>query len=428
MRLILMAALANIVFGLSHAMAELPGLSFQHESSIPADGLPLSAAVDKSFQKKIRVKVFPHDLKSDWVHGSPDNFRKVRLLGELNTEKGFYKKLDISLEGSLLRVKPADWGQSFAVKEILVHSEKPVKIHRENNPKKSHTYMGSLRVFVHKGKIHVVNTLPIEMYLRGVVPKESVSSWPLEALKAQAVAARTYAYYHLLTSSGKEFDVDDTARFQVYAGIGEAKESTDQAIKDTEGQVLTQNGEVIVAFFHAYSGGRTDSAKNIFGRQADYCLGAKEIFSRAELKKELRPSSQWIVEWTTDWMTPAGLMEKLKRASNTFSDFSTARHYEIAEEDYNGKFNSVRTLLFEQNGLQTPLHFIKLRQYLGWSNFPAYHFRLLKNGERVAFKGHGWGHHVGMSQWGAFMMAKHKNKNYEEILKHYYSNVDLSSF
>lgn len=410
----------------------MAGLPFQSESSVPAEGLPFAVDVNKSFEKTIRVKVFPHDLKNDGVHGVADNPRAVALRGEGFSVNGLRADfVRIESLGKKLRAR-LDGGQVLTVKRLSVTSESPVTVFRERNPNKSHSYLGSLEVSASAGKIQIVNQIDIESYLKGVVPKESVSTWPIEALKAQAVAARTYAYYHLLTSNRSDYDVDDTARFQVYAGESASAEKTDEAIALTRGEVLTQDSKVVVAFFHAYSGGRTDSALNIFGNEAAHCQGSQEIFSREELRAELKPSSRWITEWTTDWMSKSSLMSKLKaspHSSATFKDYTSLKEYRVSELELNDKFDSVKTLRFSQNNRKASLNFINIRKVLGWSNFPAYHFRLLEDEDgRVAFKGHGWGHHVGMSQWGAFIMAKNYGSSYEEILHHYYTDVKLSLF
>ena len=426
-----MQSIIAIIFITGLAMSTALGQEnlFQGESSVPAPGKPFEVAINKSFEKNIRVKVFPHDLKNDWVHGVADDATQIALEGDLDLNGERANKASIKINRGYLQIN-LDNGKRFKGKNIKLFAETPIKLIRHRNPDKSHSYLGSLEISATDKGILVINQLAIEEYLRGVVPKESVHTWPLEVLKAQAVAARTYAAYHLLTSNSKDWDVDDTARFQVYAGASAAMDSTDLAIEQTSNEILTHNSKVIVAFFHAYSGGRTDSAKNIFGNAVAYCQGSEEIFSREELRSELKPSSQWIVEWTTDWMDKSKLLSKLKSNASSkpvFASFSSNKAYTIAEDELNENFQSVKTLRFLQDQKEASLNFINIRKALGWSNFPAYHFRLLNSDEgKVAFRGHGWGHHVGLSQWGAYIMAKNYGKTYAEILFHYYTGVELS--
>jgi stage II sporulation protein D len=112
------------------------------------------------------------------------------------------------------------------------------------------------------GGVTAVNRVELENYIRGVVPNESPASWPIEALKAQAVAARSYA---LGTNSGNPvFDQYDTTASQVYGGYSSEQAKTNRAVAQTRGEVLRYNGKVIVAYFHSTSGGHTENNENIF--------------------------------------------------------------------------------------------------------------------------------------------------------------------
>ncbi len=96
--------------------------------------------------------------------------------------------------------------------------------------------------------------------------------------------------------------------------------------------------------------------------------------------------------------------------------------------DYNEGFNSAKSILVYQEGKQATIDFTRIRGALGWTSFPAYHYNIhQKDNGDYYFIGNGYGHHVGMSQWGAFMMAKHYKKNYKDILHHYYLNVELTT-
>ena len=122
-------------------------------------------------------------------------------------------------------------------------------------------YRGELRVNVDKGKLRAINSLGLEAYLYGVVPSEMPHRWPSEALKAQAVAARSYA---LATKRTGDFDVYSDVRSQVYRGIPEEEEPTNEAIDATAGQVLTYGGKVARTYFFASSGGRTATVTDVW--------------------------------------------------------------------------------------------------------------------------------------------------------------------
>ena len=130
------------------------------------------------------------------------------------------------------------------------------------------------------GGVTAVNKVELENYIRGVVPNESPAGWPLEALKAQAVAARSYA---LGTGSGSQvFDHYDTVASQVYGGYSSEHPRTNRAVARTTGQILRHKGEPIVAYFHSTSGGHTENNENVFsgGRPLPYIRGVPDPWDR----------------------------------------------------------------------------------------------------------------------------------------------------
>jgi stage II sporulation protein D len=138
-------------------------------------------------------------------------------------------------------------------------------------------YRGQIVVSVTGTKLDAVNDVPLEQYLAGVVPREMPAAWPAEALKAQAVAARSYALAHRLT--GKPYDLYADVRSQVYGGIrGEDARAT-AAIAATAGQVMLHGGKVVDALFHSTSGGRTVSAAEAFGAEVPYLVAVDDPWS-----------------------------------------------------------------------------------------------------------------------------------------------------
>jgi len=139
-------------------------------------------------------------------------------------------------------------------------------------------YRGVLEVASQVPYLRVVNTVGLESYLSGVVPGEMPYTWPLEALKAQAVAARSYALANLL--KGKPFDLYADVRSQVYLGAGGEKPRTTEAVEDTAGRVVLYGGRVASTLYHASSGGRTASAADVFGLAAPYLLGKPDPWDK----------------------------------------------------------------------------------------------------------------------------------------------------
>ena len=133
-------------------------------------------------------------------------------------------------------------------------------------------YTGKIIVNNISGQLFTINDVKIETYLKGVVPSEMPHSWPLEALKAQAVAARSYAVKHI--SAGSLFDIDDTTRNQVYLGKLHEFEETNKAVQATAGEVVVYGAEIIPTYYHSTSGGYTENNENVWGgRPRPYLRG-----------------------------------------------------------------------------------------------------------------------------------------------------------
>ena len=146
-------------------------------------------------------------------------------------------------------------------------------------------YRGQIEVGVTGQKLNAVNVLGLEQYLQGVVAQEMPSAWPDEALKAQAVAARSYALSHRL--SGKSFDLYADVRSQVYGGIPGENPRTTAAVQATKGEVLLWEGKPIDALFHSTSGGRTVDAVEAFGKPVPYLVSVDDPHS------DLSPVNRW---------------------------------------------------------------------------------------------------------------------------------------
>ncbi|EQC46240.1 SpoIID/LytB domain-containing protein [Bacteriovorax sp. Seq25_V] len=391
---------------------------------------------DTQALKNIRVLIFPHTLKNDWRHGVPDNATTFKIKSPdsvIITDNKISQKITdatITFKNKTIYATVGKKKISFN-SPITFTAKRPILIERLGNETKSNSYYGKFKVGINESGLYIVNTIDMENYLLGVVPSESSASWPIESLKAQALAARSYALYHLLnTKTNKDWDVDDTARYQVYTGINHRKPSTDKAVNDTAGEVITYNGEVIVAFFHSYSGGYTDSAKNIFGsNEAPYCDISTEVFTRDHLRENLSKSSQWIVESRMVWKK-SEIIKKLKERADTaqrFKNFDINGELSFNILTTNVNFDSARDFELIQGDNREEIYFRDFRAALGWSNFKGYHYYFEdETPTEVTIKGYGWGHHVGMSQWGAYMMSKYFDYKYDDIIKHYYHNIEIT--
>jgi len=192
-----------------------------------------------------------------------------------------------------------------------------------------HAYRGSIVAQPSGSLLYIINVLPIEDYLRGL--GEVPSSWPLEAIKAQIVAARCYALTHM--GSTALYDVDDTTQFQVYRGIDSESASQNAAVDQTAGQVLMSGGRVIEAFFSASDGGHTANVSDVFGGS---------LATYPYLRGVLDP---WdVVAPRHTWYTAAYSYGTLERVYFSASDVATFGHlvgFDLGDRDASDRLNTV---------------------------------------------------------------------------------------
>lgn len=265
-----------------------------------------------------------------------------------------------------------------------------------------------------------VEEIDLEIYLYGVVSAEMPATYHEEALKTQAIVARTYTMYKIKNEPKHDnADICDTSTCcQAYITKEErlAKWQEEEreanwnriieAVDSTKGKVITYNGEVINAFFHANSGGKTEIASNVWGGK-DYPY--LQVVS-TEGETEYTQYSSTVI------LSKEELLEKLKENHPDIQiDFNNENAIEILEYTEGERVKTVRFGNIEISGVEA-------RQTFGLksANFD------LVFGENIIFNVRGYGHGVGLSQTGANSMAK-ENKNYEEIIKHFYSGVEIQN-
>jgi stage II sporulation protein D len=169
---------------------------------------------------------------------------------------------------------PSDAGPVAAVQPLLLRPGKKATLGLDGR-----LYRGKLELVPQGGYLRVVNVIPLESYLQGVVAGEMPFGWPAEALKAQAIAARSYALASLL--KGKPFDLYSDVRSQVYLGVAGEKPSTTKAVTDTAGQVVLYGGKVATTYYFSSSGGKTASAADVFGFSVPYLVSRPDPWDKA---------------------------------------------------------------------------------------------------------------------------------------------------
>lgn len=274
-------------------------------------------------------------------------------------------------------------------------------------------YRGRTQVVATAEGLTAVNHVDLEDYLYSVVASEMPTSWPAAALQAQAVAARSYALHQRQHRGNVVFDVGDTTAWQVYKGIAQEAPSVISAVDATAGQVLTHNGRIIEAVFHSSSGGHTENVEYVWSNAIPYLRGVpdfdqaapvfswREQVSASDLRAKISGVGN-IISITPERFTPTGRVASVQVVGDAGRRSMKGRE--------------MRSLL----GLRSTL--FEVQPQMG---------RLASAGGGIGaptsftFLGRGFGHGVGMSQWGARGMAD-QGYGYDSILAHYYQGVSLA--
>lgn len=250
-----------------------------------------------------------------------------------------------------------------------------------------------------------VNEVPIEQYLYGVVPAEMPSKWPLEALKAQAVAARSYTIAKLGDMASRGYDLKPTTDHQVYSGAGKEKPETNYAVDATRGEVLAYNGRAIPAFYSSAAGGYTDTAETVWGGRNIPYLAAVPDFDQDA------PSYLW--ETT---LSSSALRSALAKLGVSIGDIVSI---EPLERGYSGRVKKLA--IRGERGSKT----VTGEQFRWATGLKSSLFNVAPTGGgSFAFAGRGHGHGLGLSQWGARGMGN-MGYSYIQILGHYYPGAQL---
>lgn len=271
-------------------------------------------------------------------------------------------------------------------------------------------YRGALELRHKGGGLTAVNIVPVDGYLRSVVPEEMPVDWPAEALKAQSVAARSFALASRGRHASEGYDLCTTTHCQLYTGTAAEKSASNAAIKATRGEVLTYGGKPIEALFHTDSGGMTENSEDVWGSHVPYLRAAKDTpaktmpwtktISRADLERKLAAKGHDIGKVRSLALSPLAIGRAAKDRT------ASGRVKTITVKGTKGTVTLSGTTWRSLLGLKSTLFDAKLTK------------------DAVTFTGYGSGHGLGISQWGAERMAA-KGASYAEILHHYYTGTTL---
>ncbi len=263
----------------------------------------------------------------------------------------------------------------------------------------------------------IINVLPVEEYLKGVLSSEVFDSWPIEALKAQAVVSRTYAYRRIITSKDKPYDLEGSEVHQMFE-YNESNENINNAVLATRGIVILYKQEPIEAFFHSCSGGMTENCSDIFQKDLPYLRSVPDPYCRK--------NDHFL--WTYE-VSAREIKEALK-------DLIIEEYHSLPLEDVKiyKRTGSGRVKEFILNFERNKSQIIKGNTFRLALNPKALKSLLIQriqkkrveDGYVFIFSGKGYGHGVGLSQWGAKEMAEH-GFTYRDIISYYYRGTKLGN-
>ena len=289
--------------------------------------------------------------------------------------------------------------------------------------RRERSYRGTVRIGpTREGALRLINTLPMEDYLAGVVANELLKRWHVEAYKAQAVAARTFALMSHNARTRYDFDVYDSTSSQVYGGRATETTTAWAAVNATWGIVATYIGPdrkrtMLRTYYHSTCGGDTVPSGSVFGGATPPPLagGTKCTYCRKSTK----------YQWPEVVLTKQEVTEALSRhGSKDLAGLGPLDRAEVVERSASGG-RAQKIRLVGTSGVSVVVSANAWRVLIGARKVPSTWFDLEDRGDRIALtNGRGYGHGVGLCQWGAQFLAE-RGKTGEEILRYYYPKVEL---
>lgn len=264
-------------------------------------------------------------------------------------------------------------------------------------------YSGDIEVWKGEKGLYIINELPLEEYVESVVAAEVGTSWDIEALKAQAVIARTYAVFKKNANVNLKYHLTSSVLHQAYKGKN-SNIKVAYAVRNTAGEIITYEGKPIEAFYHSTCGGRTENPEDVFGKSYPYL---KSVESKCEI------SPYWIWERKIP-------MAEIETALN----IKDIKDISINSNTSTGR---VKDLSVKSQSGSEVVKATELRRLLGWSRLPSTNFTIRMTGGYALFEGKGYGHGVGLCQWSALQMAR-EGKTYKEILSFFYPNTEINIY
>ena len=290
---------------------------------------------------------------------------------------------------------------------------------------RGHTYSGSVTFQrASDTSVHLINTLLLEKYLSGVVPSEipSTQSDNYEAIKAQAICARTYALNKIAENGNADYDLESTIADQVYDGLDRQTALADQAIEETRGVVITFNGQAATVYYHSTCGGRLESAENVWpGKTISYLAEGSDTVSDI-YSCSVSPYFRWLETRSFSELDSLFQLKyqkgHLKKAVQDTTELNL--NLQIMKRNSSGRVSDLRITYGDTSVILSRYeirHFFKDKN---GKSLPSNLFYLSQpDDSTLTIHGGGFGHGVGMCQYGALYMASHGFIHYHIISKYF---------
>ena len=372
--------------------------------------LSCGAEAAESIRVLLSADVPRLDIRADgplWVTDARGRGQALRAPVQVATDGAGILLKGIRIQTEQLTLDGGEQGLTLTFPRL---ARKPNGVAMSSSDSSTEISVGGLVHLVRKGKgFLVINRVDLEEYVKGVVPAEVSSTWHPEMLKAQAVAARTYALYQQMLSPTREYDVAATVQDQVYRGKQGIDAGILRAVEETRGLVVTYQNAPIYAAFSSTAAGLTEDAMNVWSKEYPYLKGVECPFDLAS------PYYQWKSSFKIDT-----LEESLRQQGFIVGTITTITPLSFS------RGGRVATLRILHTGGELVLRGEELRKAVGYTIIPSTQFAIEFIGLDMVLSGFGAGHAVGMCQWGAKELAE-LGYPFPTILQYYYPGTELQN-
>jgi len=381
---------------------------------------PLKMRVPAIMQGFLQLFLLVFVLLSE-AYTQPQNYVRVAILQDARSlairVAGFYEILDKDAKNVLSKGRDLKTTVIIYKGLILIGADKfeseRVFIRAKDKNEiiiNGRKFRGDI-CFLRKGDadLLVVNYIDLEDYIQGILYHEASHYWPMEALKAQAIVCRTYALNQASVNKLNDFDLTSDIYSQVYGGKTSERFRTNRAVRQTKGEALTYSGNIFPSYYHATCGGHTEDASLLWDIDIAPLKGVVCPFCKDS------PHFSWHAVLGKDDIKNALIKGKY--------NLKEIKNIAVLDRDNSARIINL-IVTTDKEDLKVPAK--DFRNLIGPNLIRSTNFTVNILDDDAVFEGFGWGHGVGMCQWGAYFMAKQGYK-YQDILKYYYPDADISS-